>query len=370
MTGELSPPAPPPPETVDQALALLLKAMKEGEPSDEEGLAIEPSMTHLDRLAWCHQVAGEALQLAAQTRAALFRRRRNAFIPFNRLPSEVLSAILLEAVDESQPLRIKALQVLAQVAWQWWQTIKSDPQFWAYITPPVEGVELQLRKAGALPLRLGWSDDTDPDAFKDIIQRHAKRWTSINVNCHGEDAGLQALCTSHFPRLRYLKVHPSPWIIRGDLKFNISQCQSLQEAHLPIMPYFSASLSSTSPMHLRTLHLDLRSLESHSSQDLEPLLRLTPQLVELKVENSFDDTSPRVPVDAPIIDLPKLRHLEFANIFSREEEEWIPLLAQIRASQLENLGLHYNHSFHRWAPDIARRTIFTVTGRKTTFFDA
>lgn len=36
MTGELSPPAPPPPETVDQALALLLKAMKESEPNDEE----------------------------------------------------------------------------------------------------------------------------------------------------------------------------------------------------------------------------------------------------------------------------------------------------------------------------------------------
>lgn len=36
MTSELSPPAPPPPEIVDQALALLLKAMKEIEPNEEE----------------------------------------------------------------------------------------------------------------------------------------------------------------------------------------------------------------------------------------------------------------------------------------------------------------------------------------------
>ncbi|KAG8941403.1 hypothetical protein FRC04_004196 [Tulasnella sp. 424] len=47
-------------------------------------------------------------------------------------------------------------------------------------------------------------------------------------------------------------------------------------------------------------------------------------------------------VNAPIIDLPNLRCLEFSNAVTGEEDDWIPLLAQIRAPRLENLGLQYD----------------------------
>ncbi|KAG8941402.1 hypothetical protein FRC04_004195 [Tulasnella sp. 424] len=323
MTSEPPRPAPPAPEAVAQALDLLLKAMDESNPAgSEEDLAIEFGMAHLDRLAWRHQVAGEALQLAAQTRAALFRRQHNAFIPFNRLPSEVLSAILIEAVDKSQPRRIKALQVLAQVSWQWWQTIKSDPQFWTYITPPREGAELQIRKAGILPLRVYWQfsvGDNDHEALKGLLQLHSARWTGIDLMGPSGNVSLQLLCTSHFPRLKYLKVDSIRGIGTGDWRFNIAQCPNLEEARLPIMPYFPSSVSSSSPAFLRILHLDLDSKNSHPSSDIVSLLRFTPHLIELEVKNLYHDVSPLSSGDAPIIDLPMLRRLEFANAFLGEE---------------------------------------------------
>ncbi|KAG8938515.1 hypothetical protein FRC04_008441 [Tulasnella sp. 424] len=359
MTSEPPRPAPPAPEAVAQALDLLLKAMEESKHAgSEEGLAIESSMAQLDRLVWRHEVAGEAFQLAAQTRAALFRRRRNAFIPFNRLPSEVLSAILIEAVEEDQPRRIRALQVLAQVSWQWWQTIKSDPQFWAYITPPIEGTELQIRKAGILPLRLHWRFDVrddDSDAFKDLLQRHTGRWMSIELmGCFG-NCDLQVLCMSHFPLLKYLKVGSIKWSV-GYWRFNIVQFPNLEEARLPIVPVPPTSLSSSSPTPLRILHLDCDPDSETPSSDIESLLRLTPQLIELKVEGLRYDTSASSSHDAPIIDLPMLRRLEFTHSPSGEESDWIPLLAQIRSPQLEKLGLHY----YLKPNGLTRQTIFNV----------
>ncbi|KAG8939444.1 hypothetical protein FRC04_006591 [Tulasnella sp. 424] len=293
--------------------------------------------------------------MAAQKRAALIRRQHNALIPINQLPSELLSAILINSIDDRRaPNRIESLQILARVAWQWWQTIKSDPQFWTHITPPVEAVELQIRKAGILPLRLSWKedelrsedeDDTDWGAVGDLVQEHASRWTGIELERYnGDEVVLEALCTSHFPHLKYLRVHLSeyPETMSGDWRFNLAQCQNLQEVHLPIMPYLPVTPSSNPLIHLRTLHLALRSMDSCSSEDLESVLRLTPQLVELKLENLLDDTNPPASFGAPIIDLPNLRHLRFTDAVTGDERDRIPLLAQIRAPQLENLDLSYS----------------------------
>ncbi|KAG8941423.1 hypothetical protein FRC04_004216 [Tulasnella sp. 424] len=185
-------PAPPAPEAVAQALALVLKSMEDSEPAgDLDGRDIESRMTHFNRLVSRCQVAGEALQLATQREAALFRRQRNALLPINRLPPELLSAILIKSVTLWER---RGSQLLAQVAWQWWQTIKSDPQFWTHITPPLRGVELQTRKAGILPLSLYWLIDMeskDRDAFKDLLQRYAERWTTIVVA--DSDCGMDAL---------------------------------------------------------------------------------------------------------------------------------------------------------------------------------
>lgn len=300
-------------------------------------------MTHLDRLALRCQVAGEALQLAAQTRAALFRRRRNNLLPINRLPSELLSAILIQSVNNDQPQRMKALQRLAQVAWQWWQTIKSDPKFWACITPPLESVALQIRRAGILPLRLHWPtyvDVKDQDAFKDLLARHAERWTSIEITVYNK-FGLEVVCASHFPRLEYLNV--ASQMLTDDYNLDLTQLQALQEVHLPVMPYFSAPPSSNFPTLLRILHIDLRKKTLYSSAILESVLQLIPQLIELKVEYLYLYSIPPSPDDAPIIDLPMLRVLRFTNVVLGGEQDGIPLLAQIRAPLLENLDLSYDY---------------------------
>ncbi|KAG9020500.1 hypothetical protein FS837_008161 [Tulasnella sp. UAMH 9824] len=158
MTAESSRPAAPPLETVDQALTILLSAMGQGEPGDKDSAQenLEPDVNNLDRLAWCYQVASEALQLAAQKRVIRLRRQRNALLPINRLPPELLAAILLESIRNRRP-RILALQELGQVTWRWWQIIKTNPQFWTHICPPLESVELQIRKAGILPLHPDWT---------------------------------------------------------------------------------------------------------------------------------------------------------------------------------------------------------------------
>ncbi|KAG8940613.1 hypothetical protein FRC04_005178 [Tulasnella sp. 424] len=357
MTMEPPRPAPPVPEAVAQALAFLLKAMEDSEPiGDTEGQDMESNMTHLDRLAWRHQVAGEALQLAAQTRAALFRRRRNNLLPINRLPSELLSAILIQSVNDDQPQRMKALQKLAQVAWQWWQTIKSDPHFWTCITPPLESVALQIRRAGILPLRLHWPADVavkGQDAFKDLLTRHAGRWTSIEIKGFNSEFGLEVVCASHFPHLEYLNV--ASQMMTKNYNLNLTQFQILQEAHLPVMPYFSAPLSPNSPTLVRILHIDLRTREVYSSADLESVLQLIPQLIELKVEYLYINTTLPSPVDIPIIDLPMLRLLRFANVILGEEQYGIPLLAQIRAPLLEILDLSYDYESDGWLIDMGRK---------------
>ncbi|KAG9020510.1 hypothetical protein FS837_008147, partial [Tulasnella sp. UAMH 9824] len=329
MTAESSRPAAPPPETVDQALTILLNAMGQGETGDKDSGQenLEPDVNHLDRLAWCYQVASEALQLVAQTRVIRLRRQRNALLPINRLPPELLAGILLESINNRRP-RIWALQELAQVTWRWWQIIKADPQFWTYICPPLESVELQIRKAGILPLHLDWTvrrGSTDPDGFKRLLEDHAERWTSMNFDSYRDGVGLQVLCTKRFPRLIYLRAHQIDDTVDENWKLNFAECQNLQEAYLPIMPYFSASHSSTPPVHLRILHLDLGSMESNSSSDLESLLHLTPELVSLEVENLYVDATPPSPPDAPIINLPTLRRLGFTNVGGGRGREWIPL---------------------------------------------
>ncbi|KAG8905526.1 hypothetical protein FRC00_013206 [Tulasnella sp. 408] len=162
MTDESSRPAAPPPEAVDQALTILIDAMGQGEPGDKDSNqeSLKPDVNRLDRLAWCYQVASEALQRVAQTRVTRLRRQRNALLPINRLPPELLAGILLESVNNRRP-RIWALQELAQVTWRWWQIVKAEPQFWTYICPPLECVELQIRKAGVLPLHLDWTADSN-----------------------------------------------------------------------------------------------------------------------------------------------------------------------------------------------------------------
>ncbi|KAG8941418.1 hypothetical protein FRC04_004211 [Tulasnella sp. 424] len=362
MTAEPPRPASLAPEPVAQALTLLVKAVEESEPaSDADGQDIESQMTHLDRLAWRRHVAAEALQLAAQAEAALFRRRRNALLPIHRLPSELLSAILIEAVDKDLVLhKMEVLQLLAQVAWKWWQTIKSDPQFWAHITPPMGGVELQIRKARILPLRLSWPTSVgvqSRDAFKDLLQRHAERWTSMDLESP-EDVVLQVLCTHPFPRLEYLELHPNYMTMGGAWRLNLANFQNLQEAHLPILPYFSISPTSNSSLFLQTLHLNLDFDGSYSSYDLESVLRYSPQLIELEVEDLNDDTSPPSPVNTPIINLPMLRHLRFSNVVTGEERDKIPLIAQIRAPLLEKFGLRYRNIGRDRAIDIGGRTIF------------
>ncbi|KAG8939443.1 hypothetical protein FRC04_006590 [Tulasnella sp. 424] len=305
--------------------------------------------------------------MAGQKRAALIRRQRNPLTPINQLPSELLSAILIKSVNDDPLHRTKSLQILAQVAWKWWQIIKSDPQFWTHIAPPMEGVELQIRKAGTLPLRLSWTEDEDPSdeddgtdwgAVGDLVQDHASRWSGIELELYdGREAVLQALCTSHFPHLKNLRVHLSDEALTmsEEWRLNLAQCPNLQAVQLPIMPYLPVTPSSNSPIHLRTLHLDLRPMKSYSSHDLESLLRLTPQLVELKVKNLLNDTNPPAPFGARIIDLPNLRCLEFTHAVTGEEQDWIPLLAQIRAPRLEHLGLQYGRKCV-----MGGQTIFTV----------
>ncbi|KAG8941424.1 hypothetical protein FRC04_004217 [Tulasnella sp. 424] len=363
MTSEPPPPAPPAPEVVAQALALVLKAMEDSEPTSVgDGEDIESNMTQLARLAWRRHVAAEAFQLAAQTEAALFCRRRNALLPIHRLPQELLSAILIKSVDENRIHRTEVLQPLAQVAWQWWQTIKSDGRFWTHITPPMGSVELQIRKAGNLPLRLYWPASVkwgdDDDAVKNLLRQQAERWTSIDVESYRDDVALQVLCTSRFPRLQYLKVHPASWGTSGVQTFNLAAFQNLQEAHLPIVPSFSVSPTSNSPLLLQTLHLDLYSRNPFSAYDLESLLRYTPQLIELGVRNLDDRTSPPAPVDTTIVNLPMLRRLQFSDVVSATNRDRIPLVAKIRAPLLEKLGLHYPGQPWARANDIGGRTMF------------
>ncbi|KAG9046313.1 hypothetical protein FS837_004627 [Tulasnella sp. UAMH 9824] len=362
MTDESSRPVPPPPETVDQALTILLKAMGQGEPAGKDGQDnMEPGANHLDRLAWRYQVAGEALQLVAQTRAALLRRQRNDLLPINRLPSELLSRVLLKSFDNNQRPRLWALQELAQVTWRWWQIIKSDPQFWTYICPPLESVELHIRKAGVLPLDLDWGvsmGSTDQEELKCLLQAHAERWASIEFEAYREGVALQVLCTKRFPRLKYLKVRQTDVTMEGDWKLNVADCQNLEEAHLPLMPYFSPSPSSSPPTHLRVLHLDLSSMDAYSSLDLEPLLQVTPQLVELELKNLYVDPSPPPTSDAPIINIQTLRSLRFINVALGRSREGIPLIARIRAPRLDNLGLRYDFDSEGRPVNIFARTIF------------
>ncbi|KAG8938568.1 hypothetical protein FRC04_008250 [Tulasnella sp. 424] len=341
MTSGPSRPAPPAPEAVAQALALLLTAMEDSEPAgDGNGQDIESKITHLDRLAWRREVAVEALQFTGQTEAALFRRRRNALLPIHRLPSELLSAILINSIRENQPDRTKALQSLARVAWQWWQTIKSDPQFWTHITPPNENAELQIRKAGILPLRLNLANQRVGD------EGHSST-TCSKVDKHGPPRLPRECCAASV-------IESEVW------RFNVAEFQSLREAHLPIVPYFSVSSTSNNPLLLQTLHLNLNFDGSHSSYDLESVLRYNPQLIELEVEDLNDDTSPPSPVNTPIINLPMLRHLRFSNVVCGERGDKIPLLAQIRAPLLETLGLCYHAQRGARAIDIGARTIFNA----------
>ncbi|KAG8992195.1 hypothetical protein FRB90_001061, partial [Tulasnella sp. 427] len=340
---------------VDEAFSVLVGALEQDSKDEATSLTPESMMSHLDILAERFEVTGEAIQLVMRTRAALFRRQRNALLPISQLPSELLSPILLHSFDQRGPRKMKVLQNLAQVAWRWWQTIKADPEFWQDIVPPLKSVGLQIRKAMALPMHLSWGADIyntdDDDSFQRMVQTYAERWMSITLGSSLKGA-LEALCATHFPRLLYLKT--GELLESRNWELDLSQYPKLKDAYLPIIPHISRS----TPSNLRTLHLDLNWNASSSSRSLKYLLLSTPQLVDFTIRDFLDERNTPTPRYTQIIDLPILQRLEFRNVARGQTPEAIPLLSQLRAPNLQKLELQYDFDLQGWPIGITGREVF------------
>lgn len=81
--------------------------------------------------------------------------RWNATRPISRLPTEVITLIILDA---AQGATVSRLRELASVTTRWWRIIISVLQFWTHISStPDAGI--MIRKSGTCPLSISFSGE-------------------------------------------------------------------------------------------------------------------------------------------------------------------------------------------------------------------
>ncbi|KAG8927449.1 hypothetical protein FRC03_009256 [Tulasnella sp. 419] len=115
-------------------------------------------------------------------------RRRNHFLPINRLPPEILAIIFqyVQGGEADDDVAMIAVMRVAKVCYRWWSIATSNAQLWTIITSffPLTLIESIISRSKDVPLRIslyGRGDYPNAEQIFDLIQPHIARWKSLHI---------------------------------------------------------------------------------------------------------------------------------------------------------------------------------------------
>lgn len=142
---------------------------------------------------------------------------RNTFVPFNLLPIEIATNILLLSIAGQKWWR-REVDKLSLVCHSWRNVIASTPRFWGGICATefreIEGLHLFLKRSGSIPLHIyipPLKEVFEPDFFWRSLFPHARRIASLSTNgyCSLETPpGMEDVLAAALPSLTSLSIGP------------------------------------------------------------------------------------------------------------------------------------------------------------------
>lgn len=168
----------------------------------------------------------EEIAKSAEAMLAALRRRRNAVIPVDRLPDELLTLIILDAVPRGRKYYV-SLRDARLVSKRWADVIWNCPFFWTSLvcSDHTKAAELALERSGDLEMDvrvlctespiLATAEKHDHDPFDSLFLKHGYRCHTLAVNVFKVDM-ISRYIPTRTPKLRSLKINVnSPGIRHG-----------------------------------------------------------------------------------------------------------------------------------------------------------
>lgn len=179
------------------------------------------------------------------------RKKRNALLPVECLPTEIFIGILRDAVRTCDSPSLELMK-LSHVSWWWWSVATDCPSLWNTIKYdcPSADVALERSKTTLVDIRIlvnNSDEDTKLLLFVDAIEPHSNRWRNFAFD--GSEA--------HFKILQRLLTGPLASL--GKLTISLKSQGPLD--YLPTdSPLTELSLKSALLPQPLTLVASLRSL--------------------------------------------------------------------------------------------------------------
>ncbi|KAG8988165.1 hypothetical protein FRB90_002934, partial [Tulasnella sp. 427] len=318
---------PPHKDAVGRALSILVKSLNEENGSDYVFQKVPANLVPLQSLpdnVAALRLAKTVMDKELDAIISYMQRRRNTASPIERLPPEILLAILdslLPSISSAELLHLTTVSTL------WYDTMVHSPQLWTVLKSPLSPqiAGLFVKRSGSLPLSLDWNDnDFDvPDQreeMKRVLEipiQNSSRLKSISASIFESEPTVLQLVESPMPQLETLRVVNlvESSLRRPSKSFRLADGPSLLEFGLD-GPYLS-SWKSPRLLGLTSLSI-VRPGVAPSVEELLHILQCSPQLESLYL-SAWNNWSPDVP-DTPFaspdipVHLPRLKSIHISDI--------------------------------------------------------
>ncbi|KAG8949906.1 hypothetical protein FRC04_008209 [Tulasnella sp. 424] len=271
------------------------------------------------------------LENSLKPRLVQARKRRNAFLPINRLPVEVVVEIFHTVLDTdalcppTTPTHLERLKTLASVFSVWRSLVSGTPSLWAVLesTCPPSILPTVIRKAKGCLLNircLWWRRDfarrgqgvamphrRDVTAFLHAVIPLAQKWATLHLEIPVfiEPPAYQ-IVEAHLPSLRRASVRSDDRaLVANPFGGATSQLKELR-LHEVSIDWASVELKGLSA-------LVLKSCRAPSISHLLAILEHSPGLQALELKTADPDITD-APSTIPIIVLPHLKDLALRDI--------------------------------------------------------
>ncbi|KIO32519.1 hypothetical protein M407DRAFT_18572 [Tulasnella calospora MUT 4182] len=252
-----------------------------------------------------HITAIEAAFAAFRTQSDLhvahLKRHRNTLAPIHKLPTELLSCILLLSIDR-RSYNLSALQKLGRVCKAWHKIVGNTPDFWTRIdfNAPPHVLRLFLQKSKNIGLAIECSmssnDSVLPSKVEDFIEmthKYSSRWTSFKYKGNATQRIMRNIESVGKEKLRELSVH-FLWHYRQSWLFNLPKGApleriSLTSASLDWTAACTSQLRNLKSLELKDLHMNPPKLQRMIQiMEASPMLE---SLVLVGISQDADDAS-------------------------------------------------------------------------------
>ncbi|KAG8948247.1 hypothetical protein FRC04_009885 [Tulasnella sp. 424] len=273
------------------------------------------------------EAAFTAFKNQSDLHVAHLKRYRNTLSSIHKLPTELLSSILLLSLDR-RSYTLNALQKLGRVCKAWHKIVSDTPDFWTRIdfNAPPHVLRLFLKKSKSIGLAIeccmSSNDSVLPSKVEDFIEmthKYSSRWTSFKYKGNATQRIMRNIESAGKEKLRELSVH-FLWHYRQSWLFNLPKDApleriSLTSASLDWTAACTSQLRNLKSLELKDLHMNPPKL-----QRMIQILEASPNLESLilvGITQDADDASSSAAqglLEGEPIHLPELRGLLLKNV--------------------------------------------------------